>query len=290
MSEYIVHILIQICITSALAVSVNLLAGYCGLVSFGQLVFFGIGAYSAALLASHGYTVVWAVALLLASGGAMLQAWGTAGLKRDDFALATFALNAIFWMILQNWVGLTRGPMGVAGIPSIELFGLAFAGPLTFWIIALSLLVTCFVVAHRLVTRPFGMAMRMMRDDEELAESFGRNTWRLRRDTMVVASVMAAAAGVCQASYVGFVYPGSFSPMESTLLLATVIVGGLGRFWSPLIGACIVVCFPEVLRLIGLGSAHTANIRQILMSTILILAILQNRILHRRSLFGQQER
>jgi branched-chain amino acid transport system permease protein len=288
MINYLCHILVQACITSSLAVSLNLLAGYCGLVSLGQLVFFAIGAYSAALIApatSFGYALAFPAAFILATLGAILQASATANLQEDEYAIATFAMQAIFWMLLMNWVSLTRGPMGIPGVPPIEIFGFAADGPVAFLPVALVLLGTSLAVTRRLTLGNFGMAMAMLRDDEALAIGFGRNVKLLKRSITVVAAVIAATAGICYASYVGYINPVTFSSMESTLLLAVVIVGGLGTFWGPVIGASIFTFLPEVFRFIGFPTPLAANVRQILLGLILIVVVFKTLIAKHQSLF-----
>jgi branched-chain amino acid transport system permease protein len=276
MKEYLFHILVQVCLTSTLAVSLNLLAGYCGLVSLGQLSFFAIGAYLAALLAPAtflGYVAVWPAVLLLAGMAALAQAQMTARLKLDEFAVATFALQVIVWLILMNWVYVTRGPMGIAGIPPMTILGMELIGPTKFFPIALILLATSLVVVRRLRDRPFGFAMSLVKDDEDLAVGFGRDAVAVRRSATIVASLIAASAGVCYASYAGYIHPSSFSSMESALLLAIVIVGGVGTFWGPVIGSLIIVCLPEGLRFVGLPASEAAHGTQIILGCVLILAI-----------------
>jgi branched-chain amino acid transport system permease protein len=288
MINYLCHILVQACITSSLAVSLNLLAGYCGLVSLGQLVFFAIGAYSAALIAPatpFGYLLAFPAAFVLATVGAIIQAAATANLKEDEYAVATFAIQAIFWMLLMNWVALTRGPMGIPGVPPFEVFGFAADGPVGFLPVALMLLGASLAATRRLTLGNFGMAMAMLRDDEALASGFGRNVRSLRRSVTVVAATIAAMAGICYASYVGYINPVTFSSMESTLLLAVVIVGGLGTFWGPVIGASIFTFLPEVFSFIGFPTSVAANVRQVLLGIILIAVVFRARISKHQSLF-----
>lgn len=288
MSDYFFHILIQACITSTLAVSLNLLAGYGGLVSLGQLSFFAIGAYSAALVApasSIGYALALPVAVAVAALGAIAQSSMTANLRDDEFAIATFAMHSVFWMLLMNWVDLTRGPMGIPGVPPFQAFGYSFEGPAAFLPIAVTLLTLSLFIIWQLSRHPFGMALRMLRDAEDLAAGFGRDVKSLRRSVMVLAAVIAACAGVGYASYVEYINPATFSPMESTLLLAIVIVGGLGTFWGPVIGASILTFVPEALRFVGFPTAQAANIRQIVLGLLLIAIVLRTRIVKHQSLF-----
>jgi branched-chain amino acid transport system permease protein len=98
---------------------------------------------------------------------------------------------------------------------------------------------------------------------------------------------MAAMAGILQAAYVGYVHPVSFSSMESTLLLAIVILGGIGSFWGPVIGAFTLTVLPEVLRFLGLPTAQAANIRQIILGLILVVVVFHVRVMKQRSLFRE---
>jgi branched-chain amino acid transport system permease protein len=289
MTDYFLHILIQGCLLSTLAVSLNLLAGYCGLVSLGQMTFYAIGAYAAALVASAtplGYALAWPTALIVSGLLAAAQAAITSDLKDDEFAIVTFAMHSVFWMVLLNWVDVTRGPSGISGIPPIQLFGFAFDQPSRFFYLAATLLAVSLFIVRQLLRRPFGMLMKMVRDDEELAVGYGRDVAALRRSVWVVAAIIASSAGVLQASYVGYVHPASFSSMESTLLLAIVIIGGLGTFWGPVIGAFTITAVPEALRFIGFPAAQAANIRQIMLALVLVLIIFRASILRRRGVFS----
>jgi branched-chain amino acid transport system permease protein len=276
MSDYVLHVLGQGCLMATLAVSLNLLAGYCGLVSLGQMTFYAVGAYAAAMLTSatpFGYAAVLPVALIVVGMIALAQAWATSNLKDDEFAIATFAMHALFWMLLMNWVDVTKGPLGISNIPPIQVFGYGFDRPSRFVVLPVLLLVMSLWVVWQLGRQPFGKLTRMVRDDEELAETFGRNVKALRRSVWLVAAIMACCAGVLQASYQGYVHPISFSSMESALLLAVVIIGGPGRFWGPLIGAFVITCVPEGLRFVGFPVAQAANIRQILLGSVLVAVI-----------------
>lgn len=289
MSDYLLHLLIQACLLSSLAVSLNLLAGYCGLVSLGQMTFSAIGAYAAALLASatpFGYLLALPAALLTAGLLAVAQASATSALKEDEFAIATFAMHAVFWMLLMNWVDLTRGPLGIPNIPAVQIVGFSLDRPSRFFPLALLVLCASLLIVWQLRKRPFGMLMKMVRDDEGLAENYGRNVHALRRSVWIVAALIACTSGLLGAAYVGYVNPVSFSSLESTLLLAIVIIGAPGTFWGPVIGAFVMIVVPEILRFIGFPAAQAANIRQILLGSILVAVIFRVSLTRRRSLFS----
>src|ERR1700679_3994904 len=275
MNAYLAHIAVEVCILSMLAISLNLMAGYSGLMSLGQMTFYAIGAYAAALLAPAsglGYVIVLPVAIFLAMALAFMESAVTIRLKEDEFAIATFAMHIAFWTLLMNWTALTKGPLGISGIPPITIFNITLDDPTKFVFLAVVSLIAMQLLVARIIHRPFGVLMRMVRDDEELARNCGRNTRRFRTSVWVASAAMAAAAGVLQAAYIGYVNPSSFSSMESTILLAIVILGGAGTYWGPVVGAVIIVCVPEGLRFLGLPTPQADNIRQILLGGVLIAA------------------
>jgi branched-chain amino acid transport system permease protein len=214
---------------------------------------------------------------------ALTECWATSRLKDDEFAIATFAMHALFWMLLMNWVEVTRGPLGIPNIPAIQLFGHAFDAPSRFFVLPVALLGASLWVVWRLQRQPFGRLARMVRDDEELAEMYGRDVKQLRRAVWLTAAIMACCAGILHASYQGYVHPTSFSSMESAVLLAIVIIGGPGRLWGPMIGAFVITCVPEALRFVGLPVAQAANIRQIFLGVVLVVVILRAAVTKKRT-------
>jgi len=271
--EYILHILILIGIYIILSISLNLIAGYTGLLSIAHAAFYGIGAYVAALMALnlHSPFLVNIVCAIILSGllGAMV---GIPSLRiRDDyFVIATFAFQVISFSILNNWVSFTGGPMGLPGIPQPTIFGLTISSHLGFLLLIGFFCALIFWLSHRIVQSPFGRVLKAIREDEVFAQAAGKNVAAFKVLVFVIGAGMAAIAGVMYVYYISFIDPSSFTVMESIFIISVVIVGGAGSLWGPVIGAVVLVVLPELLRFIGLPSFVAANVRQILYGGLLV--------------------
>lgn len=271
--DYVIHIMTMAGIYIILASSLNLLAGYTGLVSVGHAAFYGIGAYTTALLGTHfglpfSLNLICAVALSSAVGALV----GIPSLRiRDDyFIIATFAFQAVAFNIFNNWIEVTNGPMGVTGIPRAELFGFTFDTQMRMFLLVV---VACCIVLSFLavlVHSPFGRVLRAIREDEVFALAAGKNCSSFKILVSVAAAGVASVAGVLFAYFIGFVDPTSFTVMESIFIISLVIIGGAGSFSGPILGAVILVGLPELLRFLGMPAGVAANIRQILYGVALI--------------------
>jgi branched-chain amino acid transport system permease protein len=271
--DYLLHILILIGIYVILSVSLNLIAGYAGLLSIAHAAFYGVGAYVAALMALnlHSTFLVNIICAVIVSGllGALV---GIPSLRiRDDyFVIATFAFQVITFSILNNWVSFTGGPMGLPGIPQPTIFGLQVSSHLGFLIfIALFCALTLWVT-RRIVRSPFGRVLKAIREDEVFAQTAGKNVAAYKIIVFVVGAGMAAVAGVMYAYYISFIDPTSFTVMESIFIISIVIIGGTGSLWGPVAGAVVLVLLPELLRFLGLPSSVAANLRQIIYGGLLV--------------------
>ncbi len=271
--EYPLHILILMGIYAILAMSLNLIAGYTGLLSLAHAAFYGIGAYVAALMALNLHTpfllnILCAVVL----SGLLGALVGIPSLRiRDDyFVIATFAFQVITFSVLNNWVSFTGGPMGLPGIPQPTIFGLQVSSHLGFLILVGVFCVLTLWVTHRIVGSPFGRVLKAIREDEVLAQAAGKNVAAHKVLVFVIGAGMAAVAGVMYAHYISFIDPTSFTVMESIFILSIVIIGGAGSLWGPVVGAVVLVVLPELLRFIGLPSSVAANLRQIIYGGLLV--------------------
>lgn len=271
---YFLHITILIGIYVILASSLNLIAGYTGLLSIAQAAFYGVGAYAAALMALklHSPFLVNLLCAMVLSGllGAMV---GIPSLRiRDDaFVIATFAFQVIAFSILNNWVSFTGGPMGLPGIPQPNIFGWVVDSHWEYLLLVAVLAGIVLWACHRLVHSPFGRVLMAIREDETFALAAGKNVAAYKVLVFVIGAAMASVAGVVYAHYISFIDPTSFTVMESIFIISIVIVGGAGSFWGPVIGAVVLVTLPEILRFIGMPSSVAANIRQILYGGLLVV-------------------
>lgn len=271
--EYLLHLMIMIGIYIILAVSLNLIAGYTGLLSIAHAAFFGVGAYVAAVMAlklqsPFLFNIICAVIL----SGLLGTLVGIPSLRiRDDyFVIATFAFQVITFNFLNNWVSLTGGPMGLPGIPLPSLLGLEISGHLYFLILVGFFCVLTLGIVRRIVRSPIGRVLKAIRQDEVFAQAAGKNVAAYKVLVFVIGSGMAAVAGVMYAYYISFIDPTSFTVMESIFIISIVIIGGAGSLWGPVVGALVLVILPEFLRFLGLPSSAAANLRQIFYGGLLV--------------------
>lgn len=267
-SGYFQQVAIQTMIFVILAASLNLITGSAGLLSLGHAAFFGVGAYAAALL---GTKAGWPIVLTVPAAGVVAAAVGavvaipTMRLVSIYFAVATLGIGEMIYVTLLNWVGFTRGPMGIRSIPAIELPGLSALGS-GLVVTALVMLATLWLV-HRLVHSYWGNALRALREDDACADAMGIDVGRLKLQSFAVACFLAGVAGALFAHTTGYISPESFRFGESILVLSMIVLGGLGSLYGSVIGAVILTVLPELLRDLG-------HWRMIAVGGVLFLSIL----------------
>jgi branched-chain amino acid transport system permease protein len=282
--NYLLHLLIYFDIYAIVALSLNLVVGYCGLLTLAHAGYYAMGAYACALLmltAGWGFIPALLAGALLsavASLAVSLPAWR---LRGDFFVLASLAVQTLIFSALYNWSSaedplgswknLTNGPFGLTGIPRPRLFGWEISGTLSYAVFASCIAGLCGFMLWRLKSSPWGRLLLAMREDELAARGLGKNTRLAKVQAFAIASAMAAVAGSLYAAYVRYLDPSSASLDESILMLSMVIVGGLGNFRGALVGAATLVGLPEVLRFLALPDAQAANLRMLIYGLLLVL-------------------
>jgi branched-chain amino acid transport system permease protein len=275
--EYLLHIFILIGIYIIAAASLNLVAGYTGLLSVAHAAFYGVGAYVVALMGLKLGVSFWIslpCAMLVATLLGAVVAMPSLRLHDDYFVLATFGLQVIMTSVMNNWVKFTGGPLGLPGIPQPTLFGITLSAQWQMLLIVWILAALSFWLLCRLVRAPFGRVLRAIREDEVFTQSLGKSVTGFKVKAFVIGAALAAVAGSLYAIYITFIDPTSFTVQESIFMLAIVIVGGAGNLWGSVIGAVVLVSLPELLRFVGLPSAIAANVRQILYGGLLVVMML----------------
>ena len=272
--DYLLHIAILTAIFAALSLSLNLVAGYAGMLSVAQAAFYGIGAYAAAIMALQLQGQFFCN--LLAAGALAGIVGGIVGVSslrvRDDyFVMATFACQIIVLGILNNWTSVTGGPMGLSGIPQPLILGWTVSTQWEYLLLAGGLCVGVFCIVRRITHSPFGRVLKAIREDEVFAQSLGKNVAKVKIVTFAIGACLAGMVGAVYAQYSSFIDPSSFTMMESVFIVSIVIVGGAGSSWGAFVGAAVLVALPEAFRFLGLPSSVAANLRQILYGVLLVL-------------------
>lgn len=269
-SGYAFRVVDTVLIFTILAVSMNLIMGVAGLFSLGHGAIYGLGAYAAAIASTRlelPFIVTLPLGGLVAMVVGVLVALPTMRLVSIYFAVATLGIGQMIFVTLLNWVSFTGGPLGIRGIPRPSLFGLDLSGPLATYLVCAAVAGFAILVAHRAAHGYWGNALRALREDDQCAGAMGINVVRLKVEVFAVACFLAGLAGALWSHTTGFISPPDFAFPISILILAMVVVGGLGSLPGAVIGAGLLILLPEVLRPIG-------DIRQIAVGTVMFLCIL----------------
>ncbi len=275
--EYLIHIAILVSIYAILALSLNLVVGFTGMLSVTHAAFYGIGAYTTAILMtglgmnfflSLGLGIVITAVVSLLIGGVLSR------FKEDYYALGSFGFNIIVFSIMLNWQSLTNGPLGIPGIKRPELFGFHFSDNFPFLILTIVFLVAVFAISQFIVHSSFGRVLKAIREDELALKVFGYNTSFYKLTIFAIGAGMAAVAGGLYASYITFIDPSTFTLSESVFMLSIIILGGLASNRGAILGAVFLILLPEILRFVGFPSEISAQMRQVVYGLCLVLLML----------------
>ena len=275
-NPYHLHTLIMAGIFAVLALSLNLLLGYTGQLSLGHAAFFGIGAYATGLLTVKLEWSPW-LGLLAAATLPAATGWiiGRLALKLRGayFVLLTISFAGVVSLVSVNWMDLTNGPLGLPGVPPVEI-GLPGLHPLSlrakgaYYYLVLAAVLGCYLVCLALIRSRIGRALIALRENEALAESVGIDSTHYLVLAAVISAAMAGLAGGLYAHYTRFVSPEVFLFSYTVTMVIMVVAGGKGTLAGPIVGAVIFTVLPEVLR------ALTSWQWQMLLYGILLIAVL----------------
>ena len=308
-----------------LALGLNIVVGYAGLLDLGFVAFYAVGAYMYALLASPHlvenfpwiasmfpggmHTPIWAV-IPLAAGLAALAGvlLGTPVLKlRGDYlAIVTLGFGEIIRVFMNNLehpVNITNGPRGLDRIDSMNLFGFSFGRAIDigeyrissivlYYYLFLALVVFSVIICHRLETSRIGRAWMAIREDEIAAKAMGINTRNMKLLAFGMGATFGGISGSMFAAFQGFVSPESFSLMESIMIVAMVVLGGMGHLPGVILGAVMLAALPEVLRYVAGPLQQLTGGRldaSILRQLLIALAMISIMLLRPRGLWPARE-
>ena len=297
-----------------LALGLNIVVGYAGLLDLGYVAFFAVGAYMYALLASphlldtfpalavyfpNGlHMPLWVIVPLgaaLAGVFGMLLGAPTLKLRGDYLAIVTLGFGEIIRVFMNNLdhpVNITNGPKGIDMIDSITIFGWSLSKKLNiggfeiasvtlYYYLFLSLVLLSVLISHRLEFSRIGRAWMAIREDELAAKAMGIHTRNMKLLAFGLGATFGGVSGCMFASFQGFVSPESFSLMESVMIIAMVVLGGIGHLTGVIMGALLLAALPEVLRYVAGpmqaltdGRVDAAILRQLLIALAMILVML----------------
>lgn len=299
-----------------LALGLNIVVGYAGLLDLGYVAFYAVGAYMFALLASPHlvetfpaiqamlpagmHTSVWLVipiAALVAGAAGMLLGAPTLKLRGDYLAIVTLGFGEIIRVFMNNLdrpLNLTNGPKGLQQIDPVTFFGINFAktgelfgyeisGVTKYYYLFLVLVIISVIICYRLERSRIGRAWMAVREDEIAAKAMGLNTRNLKLMAFGMGATFGGVSGVMFATFQGFVSPESFSLQESVMIVAMVVLGGIGHIPGVVLGAVLLAALPEALRWVAGeldlqrltdGRVDAAILRQLLIALAMIVIML----------------
>jgi branched-chain amino acid transport system permease protein len=271
LSSYWVGLLTQVLIFAMLAMSLDILLGYTGLPSLGHVGFFGVAAYTVAVLSTAYQASFWACVMGGIVAGTLLSAaFGllVSHVRNVYFLMITLALGMVLWGLSYRWIPVTGGDNGISGVPRLEAHaGLPLAGPVPFYYVTLLVFGVCGLLMALIVSSPFGYTLRGIRENESRMRSLGFNTWLHCYLSYVIAGAFASVSGVMWAYYNGFVSPTYLELTAASEVFLMVTLGGPGTLVGPVLGAGTIVLLKNVI------SAYTQRWLLIL-GTIYIITIL----------------
>src|SRR5438034_2710312 len=251
-----------------LALGLNIVVGFAGLLDLGYIAFYAVGAYTYALLASPHFNLHLPFWIVLPIGAGIACLFGallgapTLKLRGDYLAIVTLGFGEIVPIFLNNLsqpVNITNGPQGIARIDPFRLggidfsktdsfLGLAFSGPIKYYYLLLAVLLAVIFVNVRLQNSRIGRAWEAVREDEIAARATGIDTTRLKLLAFAMGASFGGVAGGMFSAIQGFVSPESFVLVESIMVLSMVVLGGMGNIWGVILGAVLLSFVPEILR------------------------------------------
>jgi branched-chain amino acid transport system permease protein len=251
-----------------LALGLNIVVGFAGLLDLGYIAFYALGAYTYALLASPHFNVHLPFWIILPTGALIAALFGillgapTLKLRGDYLAIVTLGFGEIIRIFLNNLsrpVNITNGPQGIARIDPFSFgnfsladrdhfLGLEFSGPIKYYYLLMALMVLVIIVNVRLQNSRIGRAWEAIREDEIAARAMGINTRNMKLLAFAMGASFGGLAGGAFSAIQGFISPESFVLVESIMVVAMVVLGGMGNIWGVIVGAVLLSFVPDILR------------------------------------------
>ncbi len=278
MWAYLNNLAVLITINAILAVTLNFVLGYAGIFSMAHAVFFGIGAYTAALVSMKlgaGFLLSTAIAMGVSGLISLALALPALRVRGEYFVAASLGLQMLAMTLFSEWKGVTGGIGGITNIPAARFPGFEITTPAQYLILALTCLALVMITIAVLVRSSFGRSLKAIRDDETAAWAFGKNVAVIKTMAVVLSSSLAAVAGSLYAFYLSFINVESFTLDTSVLLMAMVIIGGTATLFGPVGGTILILLLPAALSYLpGLPQTEIGSIQQMVYGLAMVLLMI----------------
>lgn len=262
-NPYILHIIILALLYSIMTTAYDLASGHGGIATFGQQAFLAIGGYTSALVSMYLGISPW-LCLFISGFTAMIFGFliglPCLRLKGSYVSLITLAFGFITELVLTNWIELTRGPMGLWGIPSFSTIqagsikiSFEMADKVNYYYLALVITLIILFIKYKLVKSNFGLAITSIKESQTAAESLGINSTKYKLLTLAISAFITGIAGSIYAHYIGLLVPNLSGISIMIMILVMTSVGGHATLLGPVIGAFVLTFLSEILRFLGPG-------------------------------------
>lgn len=270
LGAYPMRVAVMCAIYSLLALSLNLLTGIAGQVSLGHAAFYAVGAYTSALMALRLGAPLWIsmpAAMMMGAAMGFVTYLPSRRVSGGYLAIVTMGIGEIVRLTLINWQSLTRGPMGLPGVPQAKVFGQVLTSPYQYYLFVMPMALIALMLLVSLSRSNAGRKLNAVRIDPIAAESMGIYPNRMKALAFTLSGAIAALAGALYAHFIGFIDPGSFRSDESITILCMVVLGGMGNLPGSVLAAFLLTILPEFLR--GLD-----NVRMLIYGALLVVMML----------------
>ncbi|MCF8565750.1 branched-chain amino acid ABC transporter permease [Alicyclobacillus tolerans] len=274
MLGYLIGLATVTLIAIMLAASLNIMVGYSRIYSLAHGSIYGIGAYSAALIAIHmtsNLVIVSVTAMFVGMLAGIILATIAARIHFEYFVVASLGFQIVLDGLFSNWQSVTGGPSGLSGIPALSMFGVSLGSPTQVLVVVLVVTLVTLMAIWGLTNSRWGRRIKAVGDDEIGASTLGIRPSSARVLASAASGLFAGWAGAMFAYNMAFINSDSFTSAESVSIMAMVILGGAGTFWGPVIGAVFITVIPALLGYMSLPPAVTGLWEELIFGVLLIL-------------------
>jgi branched-chain amino acid transport system permease protein len=249
--DYITRVATLTVLYIVLALGLNIIVGFAGLLDLGYVGFYGIGAYVCGLLSVHYGLSFWILIPIAMCAGALsgiILGAPTLRLSGDYFAIVTFGFAELVILIVRNEIWLTRGPMGIAGIPPVTIFSHPLTKVYEYYYLIFAIFLIILFIIKTLENSKIGRAWFAIREDEIAARCCGINIVKYKILAFATSASIGAIGGAFFARWFTFIHPDMFKFWESILILCLIVFGGMGNVWGVILGTIFLIPITEILR------------------------------------------